>query len=99
MGICRVDTWLMSCRVLKRNVEYALFKSLVLECGRRGLEMIVGEYIPTEKNGMVENHFENLGFSIQEGEKNSHSLWRFNLTEKELLGKINARESSIEVHE
>ena len=56
-----VDTWFMSCRVLKRGMENFTLNTMV-ECARqRGFKRIVGEYIPTPKNKMVEGHYEGLG--------------------------------------
>ena len=57
-----VDTWFMSCRVLKRGMENFTLNTMV-ECAKAlGFERIVGEYIPTLKNGMVKEHYPNLGF-------------------------------------
>ena len=57
-----VDTWFMSCRVLKRGMENFTLNTMV-ECAKDlGYERIVGEYIPTLKNGMVNEHYPNLGF-------------------------------------
>ncbi len=57
-----IDTWVMSCRVLKRGVESLVLNSLVDFSHRRGLERIVGEFIPTKKNMLVRDHYRNLGF-------------------------------------
>ena len=57
-----VDTWFMSCRVLKRGMEHFTLNTLVDYARANGFRRIVGEYIPTVKNGMVENHYRNLGF-------------------------------------
>jgi FkbH-like protein len=57
-----VDTWLMSCRVIGRQVEQATLNVLAREAQCRGAERIIGEYIPTAKNKMVADHFGNLGF-------------------------------------
>jgi predicted enzyme involved in methoxymalonyl-ACP biosynthesis len=59
-----VDTWLMSCRVLKRGMEQAMFDALVEECRSRGISRIIGTYIPTAKNHMVADHYERLGFQL-----------------------------------
>lgn len=57
-----VDTWFMSCRVLKRGMENFTLNTIV-ECAReKGYKKIIGEYIPTAKNKMVESHYEGLGF-------------------------------------
>ena len=57
-----VDTWLMSCRVLGREVERATLALLVAQARARGLVRLVGEYIPTAKNAMVRDLYERLGF-------------------------------------
>jgi FkbH-like protein len=58
-----VDTWFMSCRVLKRGMENFTLNTMVEYAKEHGFERIVGEYIPTQKNGMVKEHYTNLGFS------------------------------------
>jgi len=58
-----VDTWLMSCRVLKRQVEEEVLNELVRLALQRNCSRIKGVYLPTAKNGMVRNHYEGLGFS------------------------------------
>ena len=65
---CHIDTWLMSCRVLKRGVEEATLALLVEQAGRRGATSLVGLYIPTAKNGMVAGHYAHLGFTTQDAE-------------------------------
>ncbi len=62
----RVDTWLMSCRVLGRQVEESTLNILAAEAQRLGADRMLGEYIPTKKNGMVRKHYEKLGFSLIE---------------------------------
>jgi FkbH-like protein len=59
-----LDTWIMSCRVLGRQVEQATLSIIVAEATRLGIDRLVGEYIPTPKNSMVQRHYPNLGFSI-----------------------------------
>jgi len=57
-----VDTWFMSCRVLKRGMENFTLNTMVEEAKRRGYKRIVGEYLPTPKNNMVSEHYQRLGF-------------------------------------
>lgn len=57
-----VDTWFMSCRVLKRGMENFTLNKMVEYAKAHGFERIVGEYIPTLKNGMVKELYPNLGF-------------------------------------
>ncbi len=57
-----IDTWLMSCRVLKRGVETLLHNYLCRWARQHGLHRIRGEYIATAKNGIVKDHYVGLGF-------------------------------------
>jgi len=57
-----IDTWVMSCRVLKRGMEQFTLNTLV-DFGRSsGFRYLRGEYLPTVKNAMVREHYERLGF-------------------------------------
>ena len=58
-----VDTWFMSCRVLKRGMENFTLNTMVECAKKRGYKRIIGEYLPTPKNKMVEQHYSNLGFA------------------------------------
>ncbi|AKK72822.1 hypothetical protein OK18_09470 [Chryseobacterium gallinarum] len=62
-----IDTWLMSCRVLKRGMEDFTLNTIVDIAQKNGYKYIVGEYLPTAKNQMVKDHYEKLGFTEQEG--------------------------------
>jgi FkbH-like protein len=58
-----INTWLMSCRVLKRGMEYFTLNTIVNFARENGFRNIIGEYIPSVKNKIVGNHFVNLGFA------------------------------------
>lgn len=58
-----IDTWFMSCRVLKRGMEDFTLKTIVTYAKENGFKRILGEYLPTLKNKMVEDHYPKLGFS------------------------------------
>jgi FkbH-like protein len=62
-----VDTWFMSCRVLKRGMENFTLNTMVRRARAAGYKRIVGEYLPTPKNKMVEEHYPSLGFTKIEG--------------------------------
>jgi FkbH-like protein len=62
-----VDTWFMSCRVLKRGMENFTLNTMVRRARAAGYKRIVGEYLPTPKNKMVEGHYPSLGFTKIEG--------------------------------
>lgn len=57
-----LDTWLMSCRVLGRQVEEATLHPIILQAQLLGAKRIIGEYQPTSKNKMVAEHYAKLGF-------------------------------------
>lgn len=57
-----VDTWFMSCRVLKRGMENFTLNNMVEVAKKNGYKKIIGEYLPTPKNGMVADHYAKLGF-------------------------------------
>jgi FkbH-like protein len=58
-----MDLWLMSCRVLKRDMELAMLDVLVEEARARKVKRILGTYIPTKKNDMVASHYQRIGFN------------------------------------
>ena len=57
-----IDTWFMSCRVLKRGMEDFVLNTIVEAAKEAGYKYVVGEFIPTAKNQMVKDHYPNLGF-------------------------------------
>ena len=59
-----IDTWLMSCRVLGRQVEPTTLNLIAEQARRLGAKRLVGEYIPTRKNAMVKDHYARLGFTV-----------------------------------
>jgi FkbH-like protein len=70
-----IDTWLMSCRVLKRGMEQFTLNTIANFAKEKGFKQLVGEFIPTAKNEMVKAHYANLGFT------NSSDQWFLNLNE------------------
>jgi len=60
-----IDTWLMSCRVLKRGMEDFTLNTIVDLAGKYGYKYISGEYLETSKNQMVKDHYKNLGFTCE----------------------------------
>jgi len=82
---CRIDTWLMSCRVLGRGVEQATLELVAAQALALGATRLVGEYVPTAKNAMVAGHYPRLGFApLPPGEGESEGggmLWVMALDE------------------
>jgi FkbH-like protein len=57
-----IENWLMSCRVLKRGMEEFVLNAIMQVAAENGYPRVVGEYIPTEKNQLVRDHYLRLGF-------------------------------------
>jgi FkbH-like protein len=60
-----LDLWLMSCRVLKRDMEFAMLDAVAHRAVARGISVLVGTYLPSKKNAMVADHYERMGFTPQ----------------------------------
>lgn len=71
-----VELWLMSCRVLKRDMEYAMLDTLVSECKKADISEIYGYYYPTKKNAMVKDLYSGFGFEKVSEDENGNTVWR-----------------------
>lgn len=60
--VLEIDTWLMSCRVLKRQVEDAVLNELARIALQRNCTTLKGVYLPTTKNEMVRDFYPRMGF-------------------------------------
>ena len=65
-GKCIIDDWLMSCRVLGRQVEAAMLNVLCSVAKEIGATQLNGVYRPTAKNGIVADLLARLGFATEE---------------------------------
>jgi FkbH-like protein len=57
-----IETWLMSCRVLKRGMEEFTLNTLAIFAANNGFRYLKGEFRPTARNQLVEDHYQTLGF-------------------------------------
>lgn len=57
-----IDTWLVSCRVLGREMDKFMLDRLLEAVSDRGISNIVGAYLPTAKNGLVKDLYQRFGF-------------------------------------
>ncbi|MBB6145210.1 FkbH-like protein [Silvibacterium bohemicum] len=78
-GTLLLDLWLMSCRVLKRDMEVAMLDELVARAKQSGLARLIGYYLPTKKNGMVMEHYAGLGFEKTRMDADGTSEWTLDL--------------------
>jgi FkbH-like protein len=77
--VWRVDSWLMSCRVLGRRLEDLVLDRMVEAARAEGVTAILGEYRPTQRNEMVRDLFARLGFQRVD-EDAERTLWRLDVT-------------------
>lgn len=71
---CHIELWVMSCRVLKRTMEEAMFDTFVSRCRTMGIETIIGYYLKTAKNAMVAHLYEDFKFDVI-STSNTGSVW------------------------
>ena len=70
-----IDNWVMSCRVLKRGMEDFALNTIVMFAKQSGYTWLQGEYLPTAKNQLVKDHYQQLGFAPDNG------YWLLNVNE------------------
>jgi FkbH-like protein len=86
---CYIELWFMSCRVLKRGVEYAMFDELIKLLLKRGdIKEVIGFYIRTNKNKMVNDLYQDLGFSLIDGKNGQKTTWLLKIHEYRFKNKI-----------
>ncbi len=67
-----IDSFLMSCRIIGRNIEYAIMDALINKLKKRGIRFIDAKYVKTPKNNIVEKFYDNCSFTpskVLEGNK------------------------------
>jgi len=72
-----MELWIMSCRVLKRDMEFAMMDELVAKAKNAGIKKIVGYYYPTAKNAMVKDFYSIQGFEKVSEDSDGNTVWEF----------------------
>ena len=83
--VLHIELWLMSCRVLKRDMEYAMMDTLVKQCRDCGIRQIYGYFYPTAKNAMVKDFYALQGFEKLEEDADGNAKWSFRIPEQYTL--------------
>ena len=78
--ILDIELWIMSCRVLKRDMEYAMMDTLVKRALEEGIKVIRGCYYPTAKNGMVKDFYSLMGFTPVSEDEGHNTVWELEIT-------------------
>ncbi len=74
-----IDLWIMSCRVLKRDMEFAMMDELVKKSLEKGIKTIYGYYYPTQKNKMVKEFYETQGFELLSCDSDGNKTYKLEL--------------------
>jgi HAD-superfamily phosphatase, subfamily IIIC/FkbH-like domain len=74
---CHIELWIMSCRVLKRDMEFAMMDELVRRCKDRKIQRIYGYYYPTKKNSIVLDFYALQGFKKIDEDDNGNTKWLY----------------------
>lgn len=61
-----IDTLLMSCRIIGRNIEFVFVNNIIKDLAEKGYQTLSSKYIPTKKNTQVEDFYQNMGFNLIE---------------------------------
>lgn len=76
-----IDTLVMSCRAMGRQVEIALLWEIAEAARSRGCLRLIGDYVPTARNGIVSELYPSLGFSRIGAIDNGGERFGFNLAD------------------
>ena len=79
-SVFHIDLWLMSCRVLKRDMECAMMDELVRRCLALNVRTVMGYYFPTKKNGMVQDFYGRMGFEKVSEDETGSTAWKLELS-------------------
>lgn len=60
----RVHSFLMSCRVIGRGIEFAVWRPVLADAAARGKQRLKAAYRPTAKNAQVADFYDRLGLSL-----------------------------------
>ncbi len=78
--VCNIVLWLMSCRVLKRDMEFAMMDELVRLCKERDVKIIKGYYFVTAKNKMVADFYNIQGFTLDSEDDQGNKVYSLDIT-------------------
>ena len=78
----------MSCRVLGRCVETLVLRQLLLGASRRRIQTIIGTYIPSDRNKMVQEHYPKLGFQLAGKLLDGSTVWKLDVSGTTVAGDI-----------
>lgn len=81
VGRWRIDTFLLSCRVIGRRIEETLLAYILEEAKKGKARILIGEFIPTKKNIPAKEFYKNNGFKLI-GKDNDMEIWEYDVSEE-----------------
>ncbi len=85
--LCVIDLWIMSCRVFKRDMEFAMFDTFVDHCLQNNVNTIKGSYSKTAKNAVVSELYPSLGFIKVKSEGEATTTWELDISSYQYRNK------------
>jgi len=61
-----LDSLLMSCRIIGRNIEFVYVSHIIKDLANKGYQTLTADYIPTKKNAQVEDFYDKVGLNLIE---------------------------------
>ncbi len=90
-----IDTFLMSCRIIGRNIEFEIINYVFGRLWDHGYRSVKAKYIATKKNVQVEKFYDNVGFSVLSDENETrHYLIDLAGYHKKKIGYIKTEDKS-----
>lgn len=86
--VLNIDLWIMSCRVLKRDMEFAMLDRLVERCKEQNIDTIRGYYYPTAKNNMVRELYKTFGFDKISEDEAGNTVWQLDVSSYNPKNKV-----------
>ena len=68
-----LDTFLLSCRIIGREIEKGILNYIINEAKKNGIKIIKSQYVRTEKNTPIQDFLPNCGF------KQINNFWEYDL--------------------
>ena len=88
-----IELWIMSCRVLKRDMEFAMMDMLIDKAKENNIRKVYGNYYPTAKNSMVKEFYSLHGFEKISEDEQGNTRWELVVNDYENKNKyINVEE-------
>ena len=94
--VMEIDTWVMSCRVFGRELEFEAMNIAVEAARGRGVRSFRASYIPTKKNGVISDLYPRLGFTRADAEAPADGAIQWRLSLSDYVGRKTHIERSAE---